>query len=67
MEHCSRLHPHVDFRYLPQGARSQRVQEVAAVPVVAEHDPPAEEMDPGVMDIEGMDYSPATRKPPIHN
>ncbi|MQL99577.1 hypothetical protein Taro_032296 [Colocasia esculenta] len=36
-------------------------------PAVSEHKKTGKETYPDLMDIAGMDYSPAVRKPPIHN
>ena len=36
-------------------------------PPVSEHWEAANERYPDILDIAGMDYTPARRKPPIHN
>ncbi|CAD6259340.1 unnamed protein product [Miscanthus lutarioriparius] len=63
-------HTAVDIKAATQQGRRHEAAEATSSSASSSPAPPgvaARQTYPDIMDIAGMDYSPATRKPPIHN
>ena len=65
-------HTAVDIKAATQQGRRHEAAEATSSAASSSPAPPgpgvaARQTYPDIMDISGMDYSPSTRKPPIHN
>ncbi|XP_066346988.1 uncharacterized protein [Miscanthus floridulus] len=60
-------HTAEDIKTATQQGRRHEAAEATSSAASSSPAPPGVAARPDIMDIAGMDYSPATRKPPIHN